>query len=348
MQERKCRCGTKFQPHRGNHTYCSPACANAVSTERRRVKPHDVTCDVCGAKFQTTNPATKRCGSDCARKYRTNYHRNREHVLEPFDQGIEYRVLPIKRLPDGTSIFIIGDIHLPFHDAPTLQAIEHFWNDLSPDLEIYNGDIFDLFSISKFSKDPKRGFSLQDELDVAVGWLRKRVKRNPDARRIFSEGNHEDRLRSWFWKYGADMRSLRALTIEEQFDLKDMGFEHVTYRSIVRVLGCEVQHGWRASRGNTANPMNVPKLMAQSAQSSGVCGHSHGLNTWRWRDTRGSHSYREGGCACSMRTVYAPFPTNWAWGFVYGQVHRGQLHLTTVPVYDSGFHAEGKFYSRVA
>jgi len=176
--------------------------------------------------------------------------------------------------------------------------------------------------------------------------MRKRVKRNPDARRIFSEGNHEDRLRSWFWKYGADMRSLRSLTVEEQFHLKDMGFEHVTYRSIVDVLGVQIQHGYRASRSDTPYPMNVAKLMAHATHSSGICGHSHGLNTIRWRDSRGSHSYREGGCVCSMRTVYAPFPTTWAWGFVHGVVRRGQLYLSTIPVYDDGFDALGQFYPR--
>jgi hypothetical protein len=46
--------------------------------------------------------------------------------------------------------------------------------------------------------------------------------------------------------------------------------------------------------------MNVARLMGLSTQSSGVCGHSHGLNTFRWRDARGSHSYREGGCLCKM------------------------------------------------
>jgi hypothetical protein len=303
------------------------------------------TCE-CGCGQSFTGQQSRRFYNDACRKRCSRGQAPKDKRLEAFDQGVQYRILPIRRLPDGFTVFIIGDLHLPFHDPATLEAIEKCWNHLSPDLEIYNGDIFDLFSISRFDKHPNRAYSLQDEIDVATGWLRKRVKRNKDARRIFSEGNHEDRLRSWFWRYGADMRSLRSLTIGGQFDLEDMGFEHVTYRSIVDVLGVQIQHGWRASSSNTAYPMNVAKLMAQSTQSSGVCGHSHGLNTFRWRDSRGSHSYREGGCACSLRTPYAPFPTTWAWGFVTGIVRKGKLHLTTIPIYDDGFECSGKFYAR--
>ena len=344
MKERKCRCGTKFQPHRGNHIYCSRACANAVTVESRRSKPHEVTCDACGTKFQTTNQSTKRCSRECSRVARTEYHRDRDKPLDLFDQPLEFKTLAFKRLPDNFTVIVVNDLHIPFQDTSTLACVERFWADFEPDLEIYAGDIVDCYQLSVFSANPSRQFSLQDEFDATAAWLRKRVDKNPNARRVFMEGNHEDRLRRWMWKLGPAVSSLRSNTIEEQLDLKKLEFEHLTYRSIVRILGCEIQHGYRASK-SAAMPQNVAQLMARATNSSGICGHTHRVNAVHWTDTRGSHSYRENGCLCRMDLEYAPFP-NWQHALTYGVVHRGKLHLTTVSIFPEGMHAEGRFYPR--
>ena len=223
--------------------------------------------------------------------------------------------------------------------------MEHFWDDLKPDLEIYGGDIHDLYTISPFDKNPSRVFSLQDELDIVRGWLEKRAKRHPNAKRIFLEGNHEDRLRRWLWRHGPELSSLRALDVEELLGLKELGFQHLTYRSVVDVLGCRIEHGYRASK-SAAYPMNVAQLMARATNSSGLCHHTHRVNIVHWTDARGTHSYRESGCLCRMDLEFAPFP-NWQHSISFGHVHYNKLHLTTVPIYEDGFRAEGEFYPRV-
>lgn len=348
MQERKCaRCGAKFQPQRGNHIYCRPTCASAITVEGRRAKPHDVTCDVCGATFQTTNPSTKRCQppAECARKARADYHRQRDTVPDLFDQPLEFKTLSFKRLPDGFSCIVVNDLHIPFEDQATLACVERFWDTFTPDLEVYAGDIVDCYQLSVFSSNPSRQFSLQDEFNATKAWLRKRVDKNPNARRVFMEGNHEDRLRRWMWKLGPAVSSLNSNTIEEQLALKEMEFEHLTWRSLVRILGCEIQHGYRASR-SAAMPQNVAQLMARATNSSGICGHTHRVNAVHWTDTRGSHSYRENGSLCRMDLEYAPFP-NWQHAFSYGIVHKNKLHVQTVSILEDGFRAEGQFYPRV-
>jgi len=351
-------CSSKFSPAKGNQKYCGPGCYRAVQAARKRVRPHKVLCVYDGCHtLETTNPATRYCPEcQCGPKARKEYQRKREQggeFLEQLsDELIEYKVQRIARLPDGYKVIVFGDLHIPFHDGPTLQCMEKFWDDFKPDMEVYNGDIFDLYSISPFDKNPTRRFQLQDEIDIVVGWLEKRVKKNPEARRIFGEGNHEDRLRRFLWRHGPDIASLRGLSVEDQLlktpDGKPLGFEYLQYRSILDLLGLRIEHGYRASRSDTAYPMNVAKLMAQQTQSSGICNHSHGLNTYRWRDSRGSHSYRENGCLCRMTLEYAPFPTTWAWGFVYGVVHKNRLHLTTVPIYEDGCRAEGELYPRLS
>ena len=346
---RKCAredCSCEFEPAKGSQLYCKcHPCYQQAAAEKRRSKPREVTCAYDGCHtFETTNPSTKNCQEcGCGARARTEYHRERERV-DLFDQPLEFKTVSFKRLPDGFTVLIVGDLHIPFQDTATLQCVESFWNTVTPDLEIYNGDVMDCYQLSVFSANPSRQFSLQDEFDATAAWLRKRVKQNPNARRIFLEGNHEDRLRRWMWKLGPAVSSLRSNTIEEQLGLKEMEFEHLTWRSLVRILGCEIQHGYRASR-SAAMPQNVAQLMARATNSSGVCGHTHRINEVHWTDTRGSHSYRESGCLCHMDLEYAPFP-NWQHAFSFGVVHKNKLHVQTVPIFPEGMRCEGAFYPR--
>jgi hypothetical protein len=259
-----------------------------------------VTC-ACGKVFATTNPSTKSCSPECTRKARTEYQRNRDAAPDLFEQPLEFKTLSFKRLPDGFTVIIVGDLHIPFACAATIECVERFWNDLKPDLEIVH-EVADFYAISPFDTNPSRIGKLKDEIKLGRDWLEKRANKNPAAKRVFMEGNHEDRFRRWLWRHGEDLAGLEGLTVEEQFKLKELGYEHLTYRSVTDVLGCRIEHGYRASR-SAAMPQNVAQLMARATNSSGVCGHTHRINAVHWTDARGSHSYRESGCLCRSPTA---------------------------------------------
>jgi len=294
----------EFVPHSWNHYYCRE----------------------CGCKRKAENAA------------------RRQNDDAKFEQPREFKELPIRSAPDGYKVLIINDLHRPFHDVASLTAIEHFWADFKPDLEIYNGDIADFYCISNYDKNPSRRFHLQDEMDDTAAWLERRAKANPSARRIFIDGNHEDRLRRWLWRHGTEVSSLRALTVEEQLKLKDSGFEHLDYMSVVNLLSFRIEHGYKAT-ASKAYPVNVSRWMAIATGSSGLCGHTHHHSKYSWTDSRGSHSYIENGCVCRLDMDYAPFP-NWQHGFCTGVVHRNKIHLSPVLIYPDGFRAENEFYER--
>ena len=141
---------------------------------------------------------------------------------EQFDQPREFRELVIDEAPDGYRAIIVNDLQIPFQDRATVEAVSHFWDDFAPDLEVYNGDIFDFYNISSFDKNPTRRFKLQDELDESFGWMNSRAEANPSARRIFVEGNHEDRLRRFLWKFSSELSNLRALEFEELMHFEEL------------------------------------------------------------------------------------------------------------------------------
>ena len=341
-----------FEATKPNSKYCPECrCYNKAQAARKRIPPKRIQCAYpgCDCVFETTNAAQRYCKCpehDCTRKARIGADRKRQDSSDLFEQPLEFKTLSLKRLPDGFSILIVGDTHIPFQDGPTLACVEKFWDNFKPDLEIYNGDCTDFYSISPFDQNPSRLFSLQDELDMVRGWLAKRAIRNASAKRIYIEGNHEDRLRRWLWRHGPDLQSLRALDVGELLGLNELGFAHLTYMSAVDVLGFVVEHGYKASKTRSVYRMNVAKLMAQEKGTSGLCNHTHGLGTYYWTDLRGTHSYRENGSLCRQDLEYAPNPP-WQWGFTYGVVHKNKLHLTTVPIYEDGMRCEGEFYPRV-
>ena len=268
-----------------------------------------------------------------------------EKDVKKFERPREFTELKIDDAPDGYKILVVNDTQIPFQDHKTLRAVHKFWDDFQPDLEVYNGDIIDFYSISSFDKNPTRAFKLQDELDDTYEWLFSRAEANPNARRIFIEGNHEDRLRRFLWKEAAELSSLRVLTFEELMRFEELGMEDLTYMSVLDFLGFRIQHGWKASGGSTPWPINVGRFMAQKEGSSGLCGHTHRASIYCWTTSRGSHSYVENGCLCRFDLEFAPFP-NWQQAFSYGEVKNGKVHTKLVQIYPDGFIANGEFYPR--
>jgi hypothetical protein len=303
------------------------------------VRPRQCEFEGCAETFFSTSPHRRYCDRHLDENLR---RRERHDAL--FETPREFSEVKIRDVPDGTKILIVNDTQRPFHDTKTLAGVERFWNDFAPDIEIYNGDITDFYECSIFDKNPSRRFHLQDELDDTHRWLAGRAEKNPKAQRIFIEGNHEDRLRRWLWRFGKELSALRALDVAELLGFDELKIHGLKYMSVVDFLGYRIEHGYKASQSK-AYPINISRYMAIATGSSGLCGHSHHFSMYAWTDASGSHSYVENGCLCRFDLEYAPFP-NWQQAFTYGVVAKGKVHLVPVQIYRDGFRAEGEFYPR--
>src|SRR4051794_20389338 len=92
------------------------------------------------------------------------------------------------------SVFIFPDLHCPFEDRRATELAFHAMNAVEPDIVVVIGDWVDCFAVSHWSKDPRRAFGLEEELNLAGEYL----DRIPaSARRIYIAGNHEDRLQRY-------------------------------------------------------------------------------------------------------------------------------------------------------
>jgi hypothetical protein len=86
---------------------------------------------------------------------------------------------------------VIPDAHCPYHDKKTYDTVLQFTKDQHPDHVVIIGDFVDMYSVSKYDKNPERAGRLQEELDSAHDALSQLREAVPKAKIHYLEGNHE-------------------------------------------------------------------------------------------------------------------------------------------------------------
>ena len=265
-----------------------------------------------------------------------------EHVdgsrMEPGVKQDRYQKLHLPTRP-GDRIVVISDSQIPFHDAKSIEAVEHFLDDYQPNKLIWDGDMLDFWLLSRFDKNPARAHSVQDELDIGRRMQDRQANRHPSADKVWILGNHEDRLRRFLWENPA-IASLRALDHQSLFSADD-AFRVLGYGSQVQISNTIIEHGGpvRGKSGYSA------RALFEKRGTSVIMGHTHRLSQASHRNALGQHAMIENGCLCLLSPEYDHEP-DWTQGFTYGYVNNGAVHWYAVPILSDGFRADGRFYRR--
>ncbi len=227
---------------------------------------------------------------------------------------------PITR-PAGAArtALVFGDTHVPYQDPGALAIIEALLIDTEPDVVIHLGDLLDCYGISRFSKDPTRLTSLQDEIDQARILLAQWRDAAPQAQMFLLEGNHEDRLRKVIWDLPGGAAELSRLT----------SFRTALAWPTLLGLG---EMGWSwVPTGEQTKRRLLPKLITKHGTvvrkwsgwsgkgewerygRGGLSGHVHRLGAFYHRDFNGTQSWHEVGCTCLLDPEYVTDP-DWQHG----------------------------------
>lgn len=124
---------------------------------------------------------------------------------------------------------IIPDVQIPFHDRVALKKIVKVAEDFQPDAILQGGDLIDLPTVSRWTKDTAAEYApvLQDHItqtkDEFFSPLREAA---PKAAITWLSGNHDERLWDYITKYAYPLRALEALSMENLFDLKSFGVQY--------------------------------------------------------------------------------------------------------------------------
>lgn len=239
---------------------------------------------------------------------------------------------------------VIPDLHVPYHDVESLQALNQFIRDFKPDTIIQQGDMYDFYDISRFDKNPERVGYLQKELDIGfkIWWEWRRLC--PEARLVFKKGNHEGRMEKYLMR-NPELFSLRSLKLPTIFGLDKLNVEYVPseqnffINDNLMVLHGDKDDGCKYS----ANSAYSAKLTLDKIGKSLIMGHTHRLGLHYKTVLDKTMMGLENGCLCLLTPEYVKNP-DWQQGFsvVYNSAHR--FYVQPIPVVNKRFIYGDKIY----
>jgi len=237
---------------------------------------------------------------------------------------------------------IVPDVHVPFHNTGAWSLMLDVARDLQPETIVCIGDFMDFYAVSSHSKCPIRAAQLQQELEAG-----RRLRGELDAlgakRKVYLEGNHEDRLRRYLHDKAPELFGL--VDVETLLALPDNGWEFVPYRSDIKIGAVHYTH----DVGKTGRYSTFQTL--DQYQHSVAFGHSHRF------------SYVVEGNCTGEQKVAAQFGwlgdveqidymarakarKDWTLGFGVSYMDRqtGHTFFTPVPIVDGRCVVNGKLY----
>ena len=205
-------------------------------------------------------------------------------------------------------VIVVGDLHIPYHNKVMVTKLLELLRIEQPDQIILNGDMVDFYDLSRFDKNPEREGRLQEELDICVDLLKSLRKTCKDARIIYIEGNHEDRLKRYLWSKAKALSSLRALKFEEllKFDKYKIEFMKSHF-----INGFEFNHGKIVRKHSSYSA----KCEYDDRGHSGISNHTHRGGSYYKTISDGTFGWFENFCGCELNPEYIEGTPNWQNGF---------------------------------
>lgn len=220
----------------------------------------------------------------------------------PFDFGI---VGPVG---------IISDIHIPFHsDVALASAVRHLKKRRIKGL-LVNGDAADMFSISRWDKDPtQRDFGGElAQVRHFFAWLRQEFPRIPI---VLKSGNHEERYEHFLWQRAPELcGETELIGLQHWLHLPKHGIEFVANRRVVMVGKLPVLHGHELPRG-MASPVNQARGAFVRTMHTVLVGHGHRTSGHAESNMWNEETFCwSAGCLCDLSPDYASIGNKWNWG----------------------------------
>ncbi len=209
---------------------------------------------------------------------------------------------------------VAGDIHVPFQDEKALDALYDYVGYYKPERIVWNGDVADLYMLSRFDKSPTSRDIMTEEIEGVPRIFERFKKLNPDMEQVWTIGNHEDRLANYLIKNAPMFYHLPQLSIESLFRTDDFGVEVVHSKgktSFVNVNGVAIGHFNRVSSHSALTAKGLVDTYGVSIMQ----GHVHRLGTYYKTTMNGGILVgQETGCLCDCKPEYVHSP-NWQQGF---------------------------------
>jgi predicted phosphodiesterase len=267
--------------------------------------------------------------------YRRYERRNlSESQIEP-PQVNGYHVTPLTteytaRQPHAIRIAFPTDQHYPYQDDYARSVALQIVRDFNPHLFISGSDGIDFYAVSSFDKSPERvkQGGLQREIDAWIAGEREWMDATPNAKRVFIEGNHEDRLRRYLWQHH-EIADLRAMQLSHLLEFDKLKLIHMRSNEIIvgRLL---IRHGSKVSANSAYTAKG--ELESERYDFNLLTGHTHRMGAYYVKKRDEIVQAHECGCLCRLDTEYVARP-NWQNGFMLATVFHDTVSFEPVVIH---------------
>jgi predicted phosphodiesterase len=236
---------------------------------------------------------------------------------------------------DPSSVLILSDIHVPFHDECAVNAAIEFGAKRKPKTVLLNGDTCDFYTISRWIKDPRKR-DMKAELAACrqmLEWIRDKF---PASDVIFKKGNHEDRWDHWLWNHAPEIADCDEMLLETWLKFDELGIVMVEDERPVMAGKLPIFHGHELPKGLTS-PVNMARGAFLRMLDVVLVGHGHRSSS----HTEASWTHREitcwsTGCLCDMSPKYARI-NKWNHGFAFAEADKsGSFNVENLRLSPSG------------
>lgn len=270
-------------------------------------------------------------------------------------KGGEIKLSKGKKRQSMEKHLFISDFQIPDHNTQALKSLYKFIGDFKPDVVHNVGDFLNFTKASKYDQDPRYHMNLVNEIEIGKKVLKKLAETtrnaNPNAKIIWYEGNHEERLTRYLNKADQlagliDDEGEFIISIPHLFNLKTLNVEWIgANQRHTEVGSVEVEHGDRVSAksGVTAHKM------IEARGASGVSGHTHRLAYVMLTQLERENWWIESGSFCNkvMDSPYMKRSGDWQNGFAVGiySPETKTMHPQIVPIFNNCFVFGEKLYT---
>ena len=210
----------------------------------------------------------------------------------------------------GTKIGILSDVHIPYHDEAALQiALEYLYKE-GIDALYLNGDIADMYSVSRWERDPRlRDFP--GEMESVRDFLGMLAENFQNI--VFKEGNHEERYERLIFSQMPDLVGLSEFDLAELLHLRKLGITHLDRMRHVRMGRLVGIHGHEYF--GAASSVSPARTLYLRTKRSAFCGHHHQSSQHSEKDVEGNvvSCWSVGGL-CDLTPRYMRY-NRWNHGF---------------------------------
>lgn len=250
-------------------------------------------------------------------------------------------VYPLGKRAVGLKVACVSDIHYPYQDERVEEIAFSFLKDYKPDIIVWNGDVWDFYAVSQYTKNIKKKMDIQEEIDYGASRVKMWMKELGKTKGFFVIGNHEARLGKLISKNAPSLASLRSSSIENNIDFEDMGIEFIPEHKDLFIGSMLFTHG------NVVRSFAGASVKAQYDQfgCSTLIGHTHRISVAHKRTKLGTHTLVENGTLCDFDVEYSPYP-NWQHGFTTLEFDGDDFSVSQHLINNYKLVAFGKVYTK--